>query len=403
MQWLGCVTALQLPNVTRITPKEDGDLAVMLTGGGARAAYQVGLLKGLARHYPQLRFPVITGVSAGAINAVFLAARQGPLSEKVDQLAAMWLELECSSIWSFDWKTLLPFRSALGTLFPRHHLTKPQALVDTAPLARLLCRAVDARPGEPIRGIMESVRSGELHAVALNTLDYSTGQSVRWVQGRNFDVYEGTNRRTTSTELTIEHVIASCALPFFFPAVCIGSAWHGDGGIRLVSPLSPAVHLGARKIIAMSTGYQRTRDEADTPVVTGYPPAAQILGQLMNAVFLDVIDEDVARMQRMNDMLAKLDARERDGFKPIDLLVLRPSQDLGKLAGAYEKYLPRHMKMMIHALGATETESPDFVSLLLFEPNYTRELISIGEADVDARLPEIRTFLGASLPNAAAL
>lgn len=403
MQWLSRVTALQLPNVTPITTKDGGDLAVMLTGGGARAAYQVGLLKGLARHYPGLRFQIVTGVSAGAINAVFLAARKGPLSQKVDELAEMWLELECSSIWSFDWKTLLPFRTALATLFPRHHWTRPQALVDTDPLARLLYRLVDARPGQPIRGIAENIGSGELTAFALNTLDYSTGQSVRWVQGRHFEVYEGTNRPTTLAEITVEHVLASCALPFFFPAIRIGAEWHGDGGIRLVSPLSAAVQLGARKIIAMSTGYQRTPDEANTPVVHGYPPAAQLLGQLMNAIFLDVIDEDVARMQRMNDMLAKLDARERDGLKAIDLLVLRPSQDLGKLAGTYEKYLPRYMKMMVRALGATETESPDFVSLLLFEPSYTRELIAIGEADIDARLPEIRTFFGESLPNAASL
>jgi NTE family protein len=255
----------------------------------------------------------------------------------------------------------------------------------------------------PIRGIGENIRAGDLHAVALNTLDYSTGQSVRWVQGRHIDVFEGPNRRSVRTSITVEHVLASCSLPFIFPAVRIGSQWHGDGGIRLAAPLSPAVHLGARRIIAMSTGYQRTSDEANTPVVQGYPPPAQIIGQLVNAIFLDVIDEDVARMERMNEMVSKLDPRERDGFKSIDLLVLRPSQDLGKLASKYEKNLPRHVKLLTRALGAKETESPDFVSLLMFEPHFTQELIAIGQADVGERVAEIREFLGRPMPQVAAV
>ncbi|HSP14583.1 MAG TPA: patatin-like phospholipase family protein [Thermoanaerobaculia bacterium] len=398
-----CVSALERI-VTALTPKEQtGDLAVMLTGGGARAAYQVGLLLGLARHYPNLKFQIVTGVSAGAINAAFLAAHTGSLAQKARDLEQVWCELEWSSIWSFDWRRALPFHSAFTSIFPKHRWTKPQGAVDTAPLARLLYRVMDARPGQPIRGIAENLERGDLHAVAVNTLDYSTGQSVRWVQGHHDDTFEGPNRRSVATHLTVEHILASCALPFFFPAVQIGSQWHGDGGIRLAAPLSPALHLGARRVIAMSTGYQRTDAEASTPVVRGYPPAAQILGQLMNAIFLDVIDEDVVRMERMNDIITKLDARERDGLKAIDLLVLRPSEDLGKLATAYEKYLPRYMKLFTRALGAKQTESPDFISLLMFEPRYTRELIDIGKADVDSRIDEIHGFLGDAVPQIAAL
>jgi NTE family protein len=154
------------------------------------------------------------------------------------------------------------------------------------------------------------------------------------------------------------------------------------------------VHLGATRIISMSTGYQRTPDEASRPVVSGYPPAAQILGQLVNAIFLDVIDEDVMRMDRMNEMIRKMAPQDRGGLKPIDLLVLRPSVDLGKLAGEFERYLPRKLKLLVRALGAKETESPDFISLLMFIPSYTRRIIEIGEADVDLRLDEIRAFLG---------
>lgn len=374
-----------------------GDIAVMLTGGGARAAYQVGLLKGIARHFPHLRFRIVTGVSAGAINAIYLAARRGTLAEKARDLEKMWCALNCDSIYQFDWKILLPFRSALASVMPKKNRwtkTQPHALVDTTPLRDLLCRILDTQPGASVRGIEENIRSGDLTALALMTLDYSTGQTVRWVQGRNFEMYEGPNRRVVQTEFTMEHVLASAALPFVFPAVQIGNEWHGDGGMRLAAPLSPAVHLGARRIIAMSTGYQRTADEESTPVVSGYPPAAQILGQIVNAIFLDVIDEDVARMERMNELLRKMAPHERDGLKPIDLLVLRPSVDLGKLAGEYESYLPRKVKLLVRALGAKETESPDFVSLLMFEPSYTHRIIEIGEADVESRLDDIRAFLG---------
>ena len=292
--------------VQEIQDDTTSDLAVMLTGGGARAAYQVGLLKGIAKHFPHLRFDIITGVSAGAINAIYLAAKQGSLAEKARALELMWNELTCDSIYHFDWKMLLPFRSALASVMPkktRWTQSRPHGIVDTTPLRNLLCRLLAVPPGRPVRGIEENIRNGDLQALALMTLDYSTGQSVRWVEGRFFDVYEGPNRRTALTRFTIEHVMASAALPFVFPAVRIGDEWHGDGGIRLAAPLSPAVHLGAKRIIAMSTGYQRTPDEANTPDVCGYPPAAQVLGQLVNAVFLDAIDEDVMRMERMNELL----------------------------------------------------------------------------------------------------
>jgi NTE family protein len=378
-------------------PDEPGDLAVMLTGGGARAAYQVGLLKGIARHFPHLRFQIIVGVSAGAINAAYLAAYRGTLREKAEHLASMWCELNCDSIYQFDWKILLPFRSAIASVSPkklRWAKSTPHGIVDTTPLRDLLSRVLRSAPGRTIPGIEENIRSGDLKALALITLDYSTGQTVRWVQGRTFDEYDGPNRRVAPTQFTPDHVLASAALPFVFPAVRIGDTYYGDGGIRLAAPLSPAVHLGASRIIAMSTAYQRSPDEASTPSVVGYPPAAQILGQLVNAIFLDVIEEDVARMERMNELLRKMAPHERDGLKPIDLLVLRPSVDLGKLAGEYERYLPRKLKLLVRALGAKETDSPDFVSLLMFEPEYTKRIIEIGEADVDLRLPEIRRFLG---------
>lgn len=372
-----------------------GDLAVMLTGGGARAAYQVGLLRGLARHFPALRFPIITGVSAGAINAIFLASNEGTLPDQVEQLTDLWSELECHHIFRPNYTALVPFRSTLKTVLPKRISRMPHGLFNAAPLAALLRRIFNCpMRGAPIEGIKRNLAAGWLKSVALMSLDYTTGQAVRWEQGRNTEIFEGPNHRTAAAEMTVEHVLASAALPFVFPAIRVDDGWYGDGGIRLSSPLSPAVHLGARRILAMSTGYQRTPAEASTPMVSGYPPAAQIIGQLVNAIFLDVIDEDVRRMQRMNDMLQQIPSEGRDGFKLIDLFVLRPSRDLGKLAGEYLRFLPRSMRLFMRALGSHKTDSSDFVSLLMFEPTYTRILLEIGEEDVDSRIDELRAFLG---------
>jgi len=372
-----------------------GDLAVMLTGGGARAAYQVGLVKGLARHFPQLRFPIITGVSAGAINAIFLAAQEGPLRETADLLADVWLSLECRHVFRPNYAALLPFRSAMKAILPAKMTGRPHGLLNAGPLAETLRRVYHCpQRNRPIEGIRRNLARGDLKAVSLTGLDYTTGQSVRWAQGRSVDVFEGPNRRSVQTEITVEHVLASSAVPFVFPAVKIENSWYGDGGIRLATPLSSAVHLGARRILAMSTGYQRTPDEASKPDLRGYPPAAQVMGQLLNAIFLDVIDEDVLRMERLNEMIGKLDPSQRNGFKEIELFVLRPSVDLGNIARDHEKHLPRNMKLLTRALGSRETESNDFISMLMFEPHYTSRLMEIGESDVASRIDELRVFLG---------
>jgi NTE family protein len=229
--------------------------------------------------------------------------------------------------------------------------------------------------------------------VALGTTSFTTGLSVMWVQGRAIELWERPKRRSVQTQLGLDHVMASAALPLVFPAVQIGSEWHGDGGVRLAAPLSPALHLGAHKIIAVATRYERTSEEANVAEVVGYPPPAQVLGVLYNAIFLDLIDQDVIRLARMNKILREVPEERRDGLRIVDILVVRPSRDLGRIAKEYEVRLPRAFRFMTRGTGTRETSSPDFLSLLMFQDDYIGRLIELGEADAAARSDEIAAFL----------
>jgi len=187
--------------------------------------------------------------------------------------------------------------------------------------------------------------------------------------------------------------MASAALPLLFPAVQLGSEWYGDGGIRLTAPLSPALHMGARRVMAISTRYAASDREAHQSSIHGYPPPAQVAGVLLNAVFLDLLDNDALRMERLNQLLEALPVEHRHGLEPIKLLVMRPSQDLGKLASGFEAQLPRSFRFLTRGLGTKETDSPDILSLVLFQPDYLRALMEIGEKDATARTDEIAEFL----------
>lgn len=373
-------------------PEEPGPLGIVLSGGGARAAYQVGMLRRLARELPDLQFDIITGVSAGAINAVHLAAGSGDLVEASDSLVELWKDLTPDRIFRVDSRSLL--RQVLGwglklvtggtKLIPR-----VEGMVDTGPLDELLREALEVRDDGEIPGIAKSLERGHLKAVALTTLDYATGRTITWVQGSDIEDWERPNRRSARTRLTVDHVMASASLPLFFPAVRVGGHWHGDGGIRLAAPLSPALHLGAQRILVVSTRYQRTKEEAAVPSTEGYPPPAQILGHLLNAVFLDVIDQDIERLERLNHLLSLIPPDRQPGLRPVKMKVVRPSQDLGKLAAQHEVRLPRAFRFLTRSLGTRETRSPDFLSLLMFQPEYLQQLIEIGEKDAEVHLEDL--------------
>ncbi len=374
----------------------------MLTGGGARAAYQVGVLRHLARVFPELAPDTLTGVSAGGINAAYLAAHTASLARKLDDLADIWTSLRIEDVIRVDLRDLASRTARWGGRLlsgGRSPLPPVRSLVDTAPLRSLLERMLEATSGS-IPGIARSLEDGWLRAVALTASSYTTGQSITWVQTREecgIETWERPYRRSATCALRVDHVMASSSLPFLFPAVEVDGAWYGDGGIRLTAPLSPAVHLGARHIIAVSTRYARTSEEADRPAVVGYPPPAQVAGVLYNAIFLDQLDSDALRMQQLNEFVSWLPQRS-NGLRRIELLVLRPSQDLGRLANAYEAQLPRAFRFLTRGLGTRETRSNDMLSLVMFQTDYVKHLIELGEADAKARLPQIRRFLGEESP-----
>jgi NTE family protein len=370
----------------------------VLTGGGARAAYQVGVLRHLAREHPEISPAILTGVSAGGINAAYLATRREPFDQRVEQLAGVWSALVIDDVFRVDLRDLAARTLRWGGRLlsaGRSPLPPAKSLVNTAPLRGLLERVLEAGGGS-LDGIAHNLETGGLRAVALTATSYTTGQSVTWVQARNdcgIATWERPQRTSVACVLRVDHVMASAALPFFFPAIEIDGAWYGDGGIRLTSPLSPAVHLGARRVIAVSTRYARSREEATRPAVVGYPPPAQVAGVLYNAIFLDLLDSDALHMQQLNGFVARLGGEPAAGLRHIDLLVLRPSADLGRLANDYEPDLPRPFRFLARGLGTRETRSNDLLSLLMFQRDYVQRLIDMGEADARARSAEIRRFL----------
>jgi len=377
-------------------------LGLVMGGGGARASYQVGFLSCLAKHFPDLHIPILTGVSAGAINTAFLASHPGPFEKAVEELTGLWSTLTtdqviASGTGSFA-RNVLRWGARLvggGT-----KLAPPtRGLVDTRPLEAFLRRALEVGEDGRLTGVARNIAAGRLSSVAMTTTDYATGQSITFVEGRDPPMWRRPTRRSVAEPLTVAHVMASAALPLFFPAVRVGNSWHGDGGVRLTAPLSPALHLGAGRILAISTRYQKTVDEAEQPVIRGYPPPAQVLGVLMNAIFLDMLDFDALNLGRINELLERLPEEQRGGLRPAKLLLMRPSQDLSKLATRYEARLPGPLRFLTRGLGTRETKSPDSLSMILFEPDYMTHMMRIGVEDAERRLGEIEAFLtGAELP-----
>jgi len=366
-------------------------LALVLSGGGARAAYQAGVLKYITEHisadYPE----IITGVSAGSINAAKIANDLDSFDTATQELISSWTSLTNDDVYTAA-SSLKVFMNIIRRSSDSDQELLPRAgLVNTDPMRDFLKTSFDAPDGR-LTGIPINIKNGRLSACAFVSTDYATGQTVTWLEGESINDWKRPNRLSRNTELTIEHIMASTSLPFLFPAVPLEDSWYGDGGIRQADPLSPAVHLGATKILAISTRYDRSQAEADVHLSEGYPPAAQIFGVLLSAVFLDRLDQDALILERNNRLIRHLAPWRRNGLREIDLCVIRPSIDLGKLSGDFQYDLDGVLGLIARGLGSEDTKSPDWLSMILFDSAYTSRLIEVGYTDGKAQRDRLLRF-----------
>jgi len=370
-------------------------LALVLSGGGARAAYQVGFLRCLARNFPDLDIPIITGVSSGAINAAFLANHKGTFAEAVEELSGLWLKLTVDQVFCVDTWELIRNVLRWGVRLISGGIPKvssARSLLDSAPLRKFLERALLPQ-GNVIAGIQDNLHNGKLKAFAITGTNYATGQAVTWVMGKEIRMWEHPWRRSEVTEITIDHIMSSASLPLLVPAVRVGNAWYGDGGIRQSAPLSPAIYLGAKQILAISTRHLRSMADANTPVCIGYPPPAQIAGTLMNAIFLDALDQDVRTLERTNRLLEQIPEELHGDRHVVNLFAMRPSEDLGEVAGGFEPELPYMFRHLFRGIGTHETSSSDWLSMIMFHPQYLAHLVKLGETDAEKHTTEISELI----------
>lgn len=372
-----------------------GNLALTLSGGGALAAYQVGFLRQLLQYYPELNFPILTGISAGAINAAYLANYNGSFKQAVDSLYALWENIMISRVFRVDAPII--FLDLFKRLF--HALSfgfiersQFRSLVRTDPLRQFLEEHL--RPENGIMpGIERNIRNGRLHAVAISSTSYASNQTITWTEGCCLVDWERPNRVSHATRLTIDHIMASAAIPVLFPAVRIGREWHADGGIHFYCPFSAAIHLGADRVLSVSTGYQASWEEGEDADVQDYPSMAQVMRVLMNAVFLDMLEQDAARLELTNGLLEKLPEEARYGKRIVKTFIRRPSSDLGKIAEHFEPAIPFFFRQMLRSHGTNKSSSRDWLGMLMFQPDYLRYLLELGEKDAAEKRVEIEDFL----------
>ncbi|RQO83944.1 patatin-like phospholipase family protein [Acidovorax sp. FJL06] len=386
---------------------------LLLTGGGARAAYQVGVLEAIA----DLRlacgegdgpnpFPIITGTSAGAINAAALACGADNFDRAVRRIARVWRQFHASQVYGADsisvmrsgarWLTLV----SIGWALARWRRMRPRSLLDNTPLEKLLVKMV------PLVRLPRLIRKGHLTALAVTASSYSSGEHVTFFEAATpVKPWVRSQRKAASDRITHEHLLASSAIPFIFPAKGIELDDHveyfGDGSMRQSAPIAPAIHLGAERILVIGAGrmHEPKGDAAANPTAT-YPTLAQIAGHALSNIFLDALAVDVERVQRINQTLSLIPEEKRlhSALRPIELLVIAPSQRLDAVAARHVGDLPGPVRTMLGALGVTsnmaDVRGAALASYLLFESGYTQELMALGRADTLAMRAEVCQFFG---------
>jgi NTE family protein len=371
-----------------------GKAALVLTGGGARAAYQVGVLVAVRELWGDRRgnpFPILCGTSAGAINAVALASHAHDFSMSVRRLAYVWRHFRARQVYRSDPAAILwaglQFVSAMMFGWLVHQT--PRSLLDNMPLARLLYRVID------LSGIERSIAAGHLHAVCVSASGYSSGGSLSFYQAAaGVQPWHRAQRMGLPTQIQVPHLLASSAIPFVFPAVKINREFFGDGSMRQLAPISPAIHLGAERILVIGSG---RRSEEGRRRAEGYPSLAQIAGHAMSSIFLDSLEVDLERLERINKTLNAFSAEQRKeagiSLRPIETLIISPSQRLDTIAGHHRRSLPRTLRTVLGGIGAMRREGSTLLSYILFEPGFTRALMNLGYRDTMARRQEVCHFL----------
>lgn len=366
---------------------------LILSGGGARAAYQVGVLTAIADLLPRGTrnpFPVICGTSAGAINAASLAANAGNYRLAVRGLERVWSNLTAEQVYRTD---LLAFvKSLLRWALPAYmtgNTPVNSALLDSRPLRRLLSLVIN------FQHIERSLQRGDLHALSITASSYATGESVAFFQALP-EVQEWSRARRLGrrAHIGLPHLLASSAIPLLFPAQAVEGDYYGDGAVRQLAPVSPALHLGASKLLVVGVSGNVS---APQRVLHNYPSMAQVLGHVLNSVFVDTLEGDVERLERINGTLHAIPQSVRDkqgiGLREVDVLKIYPSQPIDQIAAEHIGELPRSLRFFLRGSGGTSPAGAAAVSYLLFEPGFCRTLMSLGYQDAMRREQEIRAFL----------
>jgi NTE family protein len=380
------------------TPQKIG---LILTGGGARAAYQVGVLKAIAEFMPRRArnpFQIICGTSAGALNAVTLAVNAQHLRKGVKYLLGIWNNAQVSDIYRSDALGVLKNSSrwvaglvlSLLGINRMHHIS----LLDNAPLAKFLEQAL------PSDKIQENIDAGALHALSITASGYGSGHSVTFYQGvPGIQPWKRARRLGVETKIGIEHLLASSAIPFLFPAVLIHREYFGDGSVRQIAPISSALHLGADKVLLMGA-WHADDEEGRRHRMDTYPTLAQIAGHALDSIFLDGLEVDLERLERINKSLSLIpeELRLATNMRHIDVLVITPSQPLEKVAERHIQRLPWTIRLLLRSAGVMRRSGANLVSYLLFDKHYCQALIDLGYQDALKRREEILKFLNYDLP-----
>ena len=376
---------------------------LILSGGGARAAYQAGVLSAIAdllNEPAQNPFQVIVGTSAGAINAVGLACGALDFAGAVRRLTSVWQQFHTDQVYRSDWPGVL--RQAgrfIGCGLMGLGQQMPVALLDSSPLRVLLERELD------FSGIAAAIRQRRLHAVAVSAFAYSSAQAVTFYQGRaTIDPWFRHRRVGVPTRLEAQHLLASTAIPLIFSPVKIGRDYYGDGAVRQSAPISPALHLGARRVLVIGVSAQNPPSVERAPLLRP-PSLAQIGGHLMNSTFIDSLESDLEMLMRLNQishMMPPGQSRSSGRIDPVEVLVVAPSQPLDQIAARHLKELPASLRFFMRGSGATKAGGGGVLSYLLFESGYCQELIELGYRDAMQRREALCAFLSAPAGDAPA-